>query len=535
MKSIKKINKNILMLKSSDEKKRNKAVKTLIRDLCFYIDEEIHRIVIGALGETDDLRVIELLVERTVNSKTYNPAAKALAELKDPRAIDSLNDKIESNMPARKVLGSYKDARVAEKMMPLLNEKNEYVRIGAILVLGYMKETAAVETIIKALDDEKDNVVRAAVMALDAIRDRRAAGALIRLLDNLMADAERRIREPLLLPLAFNVLGKTGAPEAVAYLIPVLSDKIYDTFAAKALGLTKSQSAVEPLLNVLSNKKVYKAAITALAEIESPGAVEPLIEALDAPDKDIQLSAAKALGGIKDPRAVKPLIEALASRNDVRMKKCAAAALAEIGDDRAIAPLKDLLQNRNFDLQIIAAAALVKMDRSAAEAFIIKGLNHPDTEKKLAVLKISGGIKDRGLVLSVLKLLKEDADQRIRRTAAAILGRIGDTQAVGPLSAALDDTEHVREAAVRALGSYKDDGVYARIVKALEDSSFYVRKAAAAALAEFGDSRAAGPLKKACDDPHSGVREAAKTALSILESVQTTCPESSASIGAVFE
>jgi len=132
--------------------------------------------------------------------------------------------------------------------------------------------------------------------------------------------------------------------------------------------------------------------------------------------------AALKLGEIGDVRAVEPLIKALED-GDRKMLWQAAWALGEIGDARAVEPLIRVLKVQfPVDQELLreSVLALVKIGAHAVEPLII--------------------------------VLREDADVLTRSLAAQILGQIGDTRAVEPLTEALKDREeHVRKAAEEAL------------------------------------------------------------------------------------
>jgi HEAT repeat protein len=72
---------------------------------------------------------------------------------------------------------------------------------------------------------------------------------------------------------------------------------------------------------------------------------------------------------------------------------------------------------------------------------------------------------------------------RTRRQAAAALQVSGDLRAVGPLLAALTDTDAgVRAVVARALGALGDRRAVAPLLTALRDAEAEVRRAAAEAL-----------------------------------------------------
>jgi len=86
---------------------------------------------------------------------------------------------------------------------------------------------------------------------------------------------------------------------------------------------------------------------------------------------------------------------------------------------------------------------------------------------------------------------------------------IGDARAVEPLIAAFTDeseVQHVRKAAVDALGEIGDGRAVEPLLAALQDGVSWQRNAACEALGRIGDARAVGPLIDALKDYWTGAR-----------------------------
>ena len=115
-----------------------------------------------------------------------------------------------------------------------------------------------------------------------------------------------------------------------------------------------------------------------------------------------------------------------------------------------------------------------------------------------------------------------DKNERVRRSAAAALGKIGDPQAVQPLIKALgDENERVQSSAANALGQIGDSQAVQPLIKALGDSNSDVRSSAATALGEIGDQRAVQPLKNLLKDKNEPIRRLAAKALKQIKSKVT--------------
>jgi HEAT repeat protein len=121
-----------------------------------------------------------------------------------------------------------------------------------------------------------------------------------------------------------------------------------------------------------------------------------------------------------------------------------------------------------------------------------------------------------------LVTLLQSPQSDVRWNAARTLGKIGDADAIAPLSAALSDShELVREHAAEALGEFGPAAAAAvdRLVEALKDPHANVRRDTARALGQIGQpARKAIPILReiANDDPDEGVRQAAGGAVKRL-------------------
>jgi HEAT repeat protein len=266
-----------------------------------------------------------------------------------------------------------------------------------------LKDASAVGALIAAIDGYEQHPRRMLVRAAESYRGSPRYDhewAVIREWDNVQVAVVR-------------ALGDIGDPSALGALIAVLNDA--DSFS-----------------------RVQAAAAKALGQVVDASAVEPLIAVLSADYSDeAQAAAARALGQLGDASAVGPLITALEDIRvenrgghwialTVRKRKAAASALGKIGDPRAVGPLIAALDEGFTRAE--ATEALVMLGDAAVEPLIAV----------LQARQVSDGIFD-GLI-----------------SVAEILGKIGDSRAEAPLTAALDDTNaNLRDAAAAALRQFQ--------------------------------------------------------------------------------
>jgi HEAT repeat protein len=191
---------------------------------------------------------------------------------------------------ARAVL-SLKPDEAAGELLPLLQDKDEFVRREAAYALGETHSPTAVQPLVAALEGDKMESVRgAAAVALGAIGDERA---VIPLAGRLSA----RIRTSGL----FSKITRGTSSE----------NEFVRRAAARSLGQIRSRAAVPALIETMSDARAAD---------------------------DVRREAARSLGLIGDAAAVPALRGALASR-DPYLSRIAYEALLKIAPAEAARPL----------------------------------------------------------------------------------------------------------------------------------------------------------------------------------------------------
>ena len=194
--------------------------------------------------------------------------------------IRNLDDKRGGvQMTAAKALGEIKDPRAVDALAKALETDYGYVRVAASEALVSIGPPA-VDALIKALSHNDRNLRLAAAEALGEIKDPRAVDALIEPLGNLC-------------------LGATDSMEAVFV-------KALVSIGSPAIG-----ALIKLLEHPICNSQV--AALRALVGIGSP-AVGALTQALQDENLHVRLSAANALGKIGDELGLRAVADAKQKR-----------------------------------------------------------------------------------------------------------------------------------------------------------------------------------------------------------------------------
>ena len=231
-------------------------------------------------------------VEKMKARRNVNGLIKALGYKKD----------WEVRWDAARALGEIKDPRAVEPLSAALKDERFSVRQAAAEALGKIGNARAVEPLIAALGDERSDMRQAAAKALGAIGDARAMEPLIAALKDKDSAVRKAAAE------ALDHLGWKPAQDESAGWYWMAK---HDWDKCVALGAL----AVEPLIAALKdeNSDVRQAAAKALGKIGDPRAVEPLIDALQDKEWFVRRTAAEALisiyrrGGLEDKTKTKIL------------------------------------------------------------------------------------------------------------------------------------------------------------------------------------------------------------------------------------
>jgi len=117
-------------------------------------------------------------------------------------------------------------------------------------------------------------------------------------------------------------------------------------------------------------------------------------------------------------------------------------------------------------------------------------------------------LKAKGDIPGLIRALSYEKDAGVRRSAALVLGQMGEAKAIKPLTTLLQqDEDPVREAAAWALGNLANAQSLEALVAALNDATPGVRKQAATSLAQLGDPQAIQPIIAALQKRDEATRD----------------------------
>jgi HEAT repeat protein len=154
---------------------------------------------------------------------------------------------------------------------------------------------------------------------------------------------------------------------------------------------------------------------------------------------------------------------------------------------------------------------------------LLSTLEVQDVRVKVAAIASLGRCRDRRALKRLIGLLG-DGNRSIREASVRALGAFGD-EGVGPLIEALGNRDwHIRMGSAIALRIIGDSRAVEPLIRALSDESRFVKREAAKSLGRIGDPRATEPLISVLEDPDEGVRIRAAAALGKIADPKAIAP-----------
>ena len=333
--------------------------------------------------------------------------------------------------------------RDVKGIIKALTNKDVWIRYAAARALGEIKDPRAVGPLIAALKDKEWLMRQYAADALGQIGDARAVDPLITVLKSADDISFGSVHEA-----AVEALGVLKDPRAVDPLITVLKSADDISFgrvhkaAAEALGVLKDPRAVDPLIVALKDdrREVQLAAAEALGLIGDKRAEEPLIALLENNDAWLQRKAADGLDKLGWQADIKSPFSVFYWIAKVNYCKC-----AEIGI-QAVEPLIRFInntdqENANREFAVIVLGRIVKQApdvsfrKQAVELFTLIFLNKSENASirgtAASLLCETGEEHAKDLIYDTLKNCRGgSATQPFCDAAISVLANAGDPRAV---------------------------------------------------------------------------------------------------------
>ncbi len=160
--------------------------------------------------------------------------------------------------------------------------------------------------------------------------------------------------------------------------------------------ITSFEELLKVVTNEYRNQLIRTSACWVLSRLGDETAIPSLSEALHSIEPNVRKSAAYALGHIKHPDAIPPLATTLAEDSDNEVRTAAAYALGYLGNPQALDPLVKILQNPEEPprLRGMTAEALANIGDSAAVSPLCAALEDESAEVRYWAVFALGRVGD---------------------------------------------------------------------------------------------------------------------------------------------
>lgn len=228
---------------------------------------------------------------RAQSTQNLTPVQAAIAKQQERLSSSSEEERRDALMR----LGAMHRAAASRVALPLLSDPSPIIRVTAAKAILSLDPAETAAALLPLLNDKDEFVRREVAYALGATRSRTATTSLI---DHLLTDKEDGVRGA-----AAVALGMIGDENAVVPLATVLAPQL----SAPAKGKLKPEK----------NPFVLRASAVALGQIKNRAATPALIAALNNEmfPQDVRREAARSLGLIGDPAAIPALRSASISED----------------------------------------------------------------------------------------------------------------------------------------------------------------------------------------------------------------------------
>ena len=319
---------------------------------------------------------------------------------------------------------------------------------------------------------------------------------------------------------ALEDFGEGAAPALTALLSPAADERKIE-LAIRLLARHPSASMLFPALAVLEHDSppVRRDAVELLGRIGDPRAVDYLIAHLGDGDAGVDAASVEALGAIlrRHPAAADAVRKRLArglAAGDGLTRANALALLADLGGEDFRARLLSASKDEDAVVRGRAVALAARGDDPATAAVFEHALADESAHVRQAAVQALGETGRAASHREAILASLEDDDPWVRAAACRCLAGLGGDEAVRRLAGIVGRGEPPeRIAALEALGAIGGAAAWGAISAALGDPDAEVRQAALAAAAESREPEAEREVDRRATDPDWRLRATALEAI----------------------
>lgn len=464
-------------------------------------DPDIRIFATDILGSTDSVLAVAPLCESLLKDPEVNvryQAAVSLGNLAMPEAAKCLN----------KAMGD-----------------DEWVQFAVVEALTKIRDESSIEVLVKSLDSASDLVASMIVGALGEMGNIKASTMLLKRLDQSPAALRNKIVQAVVRILggkSLSLLSERDRDRFRDYLLVALRDEEADVQDAAILGLGYmggEQGAAEILdiaaaMNIDTEPERLQLAIESLARMGLTRSLAAAVRQGGAPQKvRIAVDAVARIGG---EEVCRMLMDAF-WRLDRDLQREVVLALLRVAGPEAGDFFLDVLARHEDGTVLKGAIKFLGTVIGLGEAgeAMFRFLDHPYNDVKEAALEACIALGGDEMAAR-FDTLFDDPDPIHRLMAVYAMGKMGRTESLDKLNAALnDDIPDIRKVAVESIAEICAYGekCLPSAISLLNDEHGAVRLAVVELLGRMQMPEASERLLAALNDEDDWVRIRAMEAL----------------------
>lgn len=331
---------------------------------------------------------------------------------------------------------------------------------------------------------------------------------------------------PSPVPVATITPEPSETPDPVSELINQLGSNNYDIQKSAEKQLLNYGQEIIPVIikefkeNKNSSIRSYCAKMLGEISDNDKKILNVLLEGINDKDENVRCETVKSICKFKDPDTIDCLIKILTEDPSSIVKSEAAYSLGRIGDKKALYPLFEALKEKDPLVRewAIYGLGLLK-EPEAEETLIVIMKEDPEPKVRANAAKALGETGTIDGLRALIETLETDSSSIVRENAAFAIGMIKDFWAIDPLIEALKDPEaKVRANAAYSLGLQENERAVYSLIEAYNDKEIIVREQVIYALRWIEGEEAIKGIEKALKDPEPLIRTQAATYLGEMES-----------------
>ncbi len=298
-------------------------------------------------------------------------------------------------------------------------------------------------------------------------------------------------------------------------------------FVCRMLRRTGTERCVPVLADLLADEKLSHMARFALQEMPYPEVDDVFRKALDQLAGDARIGVIGSIGARRDQKAVRQLARLLRS-NDRALVEAALSALGRIGGKQAAraiarANVPDELRGMKSDAYLMCAESLLAEGQTADAANIYRELARDDYPTATRIAAYRGLARaEKGRAVGAISSLLTDKNVSMQQGAATLLAEIPGAEATIRFAEQLPAMAPAAQVVLLgALADRGDKAALPHVARAARSENEHVRVAAVRALGVLGNASTVGLLLDAATSG-GAVGEAAEGSLTVLRGADVT-------------